>query len=72
MVRVTIKTEKYDRIEFDFVDCEVAGKFLKVAMEAAVDNVKVEIEKVAEAGQPEEPETRFLELGSAPEAPELF
>ena len=49
MVRVTIKTEKlFDSIEFDFVDCEVAGKFLNVAMSAAVGNLKAEIETVEE------------------------
>lgn len=74
MVRVTIKSESYDRIEFVFADCEVAGKFLNVAMAAAVGNVKAEIEKVAEPeeGRPEAPETRFSEPEEVPEAPELF
>lgn len=68
MVRVTLKSESYDRIEFDFADCEYAGKFLNVAMSAAVGKVKVEIEKVAEPeeGRPEEPETRFPELEEVP------
>ena len=58
MVRVTIKSASYDRIEFEFADCEVAGKFLNVALASAVGNVKAEIEKVAEPeeGRPEEPE----------------
>lgn len=58
MVRVTIKSEKYDRIEFEFADCEVAGKFLNVAMAAAVDKIKVEIETVDPAGEPQE--SRFI------------
>lgn len=72
MVRVTIKSEKYDRIEFEFVDCEVAGEFMEVAMNAAVGEVTFEVEKVKEPaeepqGEPEPPqeESRF-------EEPELF
>lgn len=67
MVRVTIKSASYDRIEFDFADCEVAGKFLNVAMESAVGAVKVEIEKLVEpAEEPQEEtteESRFVEPG---------
>lgn len=68
MVRVTLKSEKYDRIEFEFADCEVAGKFLNVAMAAAVGGLKAEIETVAEPaeGRPAEPETRFPEPEEVP------
>ena len=59
MVRVTLKSEKYDRIEFEFADCEVAGKFLDVAMATAVGNVKAEIETVEPAEKPQE-ESRFI------------
>ena len=58
MVRVTIKGEKFDRIEFDFADCEVAGKFLNVAMEAAVQKVTAEIKTVEPAA--EQQESRFI------------
>ena len=65
MVRVTIKTENYDRIELDFADCEVAGKFLNVVMAAAVGKIKVEIETVEPAGKPQE-ESRFIEPEEVP------
>ncbi len=67
MVRVTIKSEKYDRIEFEFADCEVAGKFLNVAMAAAVGKVKVEIETVDPAEEPQE--SRFGEPEEMTEVP---
>jgi hypothetical protein len=72
MVRVEIKSAAYDRIEFEFEEFEVASDFVNLALNAAVGNVKVEIEKVAESveGRPEEPETRFPEMEEVTEVPE--
>ena len=62
MVIVTIKSGKYNRVEFEFADCEVAGKFMEVAMNAAVGKVTFEVEKVAEpAEEPQVEESRFVE-----------
>lgn len=73
MVRVTIKRD-YIRTEFEFKDFDVASEFTNLALNAATEDIKVEFEKVTEFEevQPAEPETRFLELGKAQEAPELF
>lgn len=68
MVRVTIKSASYDRIEFEFAEYEVASDFMNLALNSAVGAVKIEIEKVAEPteGRPEEPETRFPEPEEVP------
>lgn len=70
MVRVKLLGEGFSclGLEFDFADCEVAGKFLNVALGAAVGKVKAEIETVAEPseGRPAEPETRFPEPEEVP------
>ncbi len=72
MVRVTVK-QKYNEVEFEFLNCEMAGKFMEVAMQTAVGNVKFEVEKAEEPAEvpPEEPaevpqeepatESRFVE-----------
>lgn len=56
MVRVTIKSDFYNHIEFDFTDCEVAGKFMEVAMNAAVNKVTFEVTK----GEEPQEESRFI------------
>ena len=66
MVRVTIKSEKYDSIEFEFAEFEVASDFMNLALNAAVGAVKIEIENVTEEGRSEEPESRFPEPEEVP------
>lgn len=60
MVRVTVK-EKYNEVEFDFADCEIAGKFMHVAIQAAVGNIEFKITKVEEPTEEPQEESRFIE-----------
>ena len=51
MIKVTIQDGNYNRIEFQFADCEVAGKFMDVAMASAVGEVSFKLER---ANEPDE------------------
>lgn len=69
MVRVTIKSASYDRIEFEFEEFDIpAANFVNTALSKAAGKVSVEIEIVAEhtEGRPEEPESRFPEPEEVP------
>lgn len=68
MVRVTIKSASYDRIEFEFKDFDVASEFVNLALNAATKEITVEFEKVVEfeVARPEEPESRFPEPEEVP------
>ena len=68
MVRVTIKSDNFDKVAFEFAEFEVASDFLNLALIAAAFKITVEIEKVADPaeGQPEEPKTRFPEPEEVP------
>ena len=71
MVRVTIKGEKYELLglDFDFADCEVAGKFMEVAMNAAVGKVTFDVSKVEKpTGEPHE-KSRFVNPEELTEVP---
>ena len=57
MVRVTIISESCDRLAFKFPNCELAGKFMEVSMQAADGNVKFEIEMAEEPAEVQKEES---------------
>ena len=64
MVCVTIKSERYDRIEFEFEEFDAeAASFVSTALSKG--EVKVEIETVDPAGEPQE--SRFIEPEEVPQ-----
>ncbi len=70
MVRVTIKSEKYDRIEFEFEKFGMpAANFVNTALVNAAGKVSVEIETVDPAGEPQE-KSRFIEPEEITEVPQ--
>jgi hypothetical protein len=69
MVRVTIKSASYDRIEFEFEEFDIpAANFVNTALAKAAGKVSVEIETVDPAGEPQE-KSRFIEPEEITEVP---
>ena len=68
MVRVTIRRD-YVKASFEFKDFDVAANFTNLALNSATDEIKVEIEKVAEPAQEPQEESRFINPEELTEVP---
>ena len=69
MVRVTVKSNNFDKVAFEFAEFEVASDFLNLALMAAAFKITVEIEKVEEPVKEPQEESRFVNPDELEEVP---